>query len=78
MTSSSGVPRAGVCAYNVHPRSSGVTAIGEVLATPRSPMAIAISARCSTTRRIDAWNGAVSPPRSVNFRHSWRSAPPLR
>ena len=41
-------------------------------------MAIAIRARCSTMRRIDAWNGAVSPPRSLTFRHSWRSAPPLR
>ncbi len=54
------------------------TASGEVLATPRSPMAIAISARCSTMRRIEAWNGAVSPPRRVNLRQSWRSAPPLR
>ena len=39
---------------------------------------MAISARCSTTRRIDAWNGAVSPPRRVSLRHSWRIAPPLR
>src|SRR5271166_5692105 len=73
-----GVPRAGLCAYNVHPRSSGATAIGVVLATPRSPIAIAISARCSTARRMEACRGEVSLPRNRSFRQTWRSAPPLR
>ena len=76
--SSSGIPRTGLCAYNVHPRSRSATAIVDVLATPTSPMAMAISARCSTARRIEATSGAVSLPRSRSFRQSWSSAPPLR
>ena len=76
--SSSGTPRMGLCAYSVHPRSRAATAIVEVLATPASPMAMAISARCSTARRIEACRGAVSVSRSRSLRQSWRSAPPLR
>ncbi len=60
----SALPDGGVCAYNVHPRSSGATATVEVFATPRSPIAMAISARCSTARRIEACSGAVSLSRS--------------
>ena len=41
-------------------------------------MAMAMSARCSTARRIEVCRGAVSLPRSLSFRQSWRSAPPLR
>ena len=59
------MPRGGLCAYNVHPRSSAATAIVVVLARPRSPIAIAISARCSTARRIEVCSGAVSRLRSL-------------
>ena len=76
--SSIGMPRAGVCAYSVQPRSSAATDIVVVLARPRSPMAIAISARCSTARRIEVCSGAVSLARSRSLRQNWRSAPPLR
>ena len=41
-------------------------------------MAMAMSARCSTARRMEVCRGAVSLPRSLSFRQSWRSAPPLR
>ena len=69
----SGCRDAGVCAYNVQPRSSAAIAIVVVLATPRSPIAIAISARCSTARRMEACSGAVSLLRSRSHRQNWRS-----
>ena len=75
---SSGIPDGGVCAYNVQPRSSGAMANIEVFATPRSPIAMAISARCSTARRIEACNGAVSRLRNRSQRQNCRRNPPLR
>ena len=72
-----GSPRMGLCAYNVQPRSRAATRSSRCWPHPASPMAMAISARCSTARRIDACRGAVSVSRSRSLRHSWRSAPPL-
>jgi hypothetical protein len=78
VSASSGWPRTGECVYSVQPRSSVAIATVAVLATPRSPIAIAISARCSTVRCIDACRGAVSLDRSRSLRQIWRNAPPLR
>ena len=74
----SALPDGGVCAYNVHPRSSGAIATVEVFATPRSPIAMAISARCSTARRMEVCSGAVSLLRRRSQRQNWRRNPPLR
>ena len=71
-------PRGWVWAYSVQPRSRAASEIVVLLATPSSPMAIAISPRCSTARRIDACSGAVSLFRSRTRRQSWRRMPPLR
>ena len=68
---SSVTPRGWVWAYSVHPRSRAANAIVVLLATPSSPMAIAISPRCSTARRIDACSGAVSLLRSRTRRQIW-------
>ncbi len=73
-----GTPRTALCEYNVQPRLSSATATTAVLATPKSPMAMAISARCSTARRIEVCSGAVSEPRNLSLPQSWRSVPPLR
>ena len=76
--SSIGTPRAGRCAYSVHPRSRADTAIGVVLASPTSSTAIAISARCSIARRIEVCSGAVSLSRSRSLRQNCRRTPPPR
>ncbi len=72
------VPDGGVCAYKVHPRSSAAMARVEEFATPTSPIAMAISARCSTARRMEGCSGAVSLLRNRSQRQNWRRNPPLR
>ena len=75
---SSGVPRGGVWENMVQPRSRPATVRVAVFATPRSPAAMVISARCSTARCMDVCRGAVSLSRNTSQRQNWRSAPPLR
>jgi hypothetical protein len=76
--SSSATPAGWVWAYSVQPRSSAASATVVLFATPRSPMAMAISPRCSTARRIDACSGAVSLLRNRTRRQIWLMMPPLR